>query len=294
MVRELVENCLDAAERALKLILWLQFLRHRLLALLLRLYAAPWLAALAILSLSAWMLLPAFGSPGNTGRVILVSCCPLVVIAAYALGRLVPLWTAALAVLIPGTMTIAPTVGRTNISLFADDSQLSNYLGTGDFSLFLKGTGACFCLSAISFLLQSAVQSPRTRHWPLRWAFTLTIVASGLLGLEMLRLALHLAPGLRLLWTPPLTSFMSEPGWPDAIAVWLWINTAYLLARYDAKLIPYLLRRTGHLWAPGELSIHETYLVDHLLRQLAYRPPSPGRQETRSREEKQRRPRRGH
>jgi len=57
----------------------------------------------------------------------------------------------------------------------------------------------------------------------------------------------------------------------------------FLLARYDARLIPYLLRRIGQPWAPNELSIHETYLIDELLRQLTHQPDAQGRREHASR-----------
>lgn len=274
MLKVLFENGLNAARRASKLILWLQFLRHGLVRFLWRYYAGPWLAALAVLALSAAMLLAA-AAPGDTARLVFVACCPLLVMGGYLLGRFVPLLVAAVAIVVPGTMTITPTVSRTSISIFAaDENQLSNYLGTGDLALFLRGAGVCLFLSAISFLFQILTRLPRTRRWPLRWAITVTILASSLPALELLRLSLGLAPYLRAPWAGPLMTMMREPGWPSAIAFWLWANTVYLLARYDAKLIPYLLRRSGTLWAPGELSIHETYLVDHLLRELASAPPA--------------------
>jgi hypothetical protein len=289
-----LDTWLRKLDRGSRLVLWVQLLRQGEWGLLLRFYGVLWLAAATIVGASLWMLLNFSPRLPMAPRIIAVAC-PLAIGLAYLVARFVPLLIVALAVLIPGTMTIAPVVGRDDSGVFAPagEDQRSVYVGTSDLRLFLKGSGVCLCLSAITFLLESLARLPSSRRhkrrWPLRWAALSVLLLSGLLGLEMLRLALQLAPGFRVPWAKPLWAVMVEPGWPQAIAVWLWLNTAYLLARYDAKLIPYLLRRIGQPWAPDDLSFGETYLVDELLRQLTARPGPPQRPQTRDRKSPPRR-----
>lgn len=281
-VSDLLEACSKKIRGAAKLVLWLQLLRQGEYGLFLRFYAAVWLAAAAVIGASLWLLVGS-GIRLPVAPKLVVLLCPFLVLLAYAVARFVPLLILALAVLIPGTMTIAPSVGRDDSGVFAplNEDQRSVYVGTGDLKLFLKGSGTCLCLSSITFLLQALARLPSSRahkrRWPLRWAALTVILASGAIGLEVLRLSLQLAPQVRVPWARPLWAVMVEPGWPQAITVWLWLNTAYLLARYDAKLIPYLLRRIGQPWAPDELSLGETYLVDELVRQLTARPGVPPR-----------------
>lgn len=274
-----MEDWRKKLENALKLVLWVQFVRRGEYALFVRFYGAIWPAAAAVVGCSLWLLLnPTHGARLPCAPLLVLAVCPLVILVAYAVARFVPLLIVALAILIPGTMTLAPAVGRNDTGVFAPatEDHRSVYVGSADLPLFFKGAGTCLCLSAATFLLIALARLPSAHHskhrWPLRWAATSVVLAAGLLGLEMLRIALRLEPEVRLRWLRALQAVMVEPGWPQAITVWLWLNTAYLLARYEARLIPYLLRRIGQPWAPTELSIHETYLIDELLRQLTHRP----------------------
>lgn len=279
-------------DRASKLVLWTQLLRQGELGLLRRFYGGIWLTATAVLGCSLWLLLVQ-GARLRFVPTIVLLACPLLFLLAYAVARFVPLLIVALAVLIPGTMTIAPRIGRDDTGVFAEEDRRSVYVATGDLELFIKGSGACLCLSSVTFLLQALARLPSSRRgkrrWPLRWAIVSVVLASGLIGLEVLRVSLRLAPEVRVPWARPLRALMAEPGWPQAITVWLWLNMAYLLARYDAKLIPYLLRRIGQPWVPDELSINETYLIDELLRQLTYRPQIPPRTNKKQRPQSRRR-----
>jgi hypothetical protein len=284
-----LEGWAKKIDRALKLILWIQFLRLKAWGLAGRFYGAIWLAAAGTVGGSLWLLL----APGRTTRlpcapVWVVVACPVIILVAYGVGRFVPWGILALAVLIPGTMTLAPSVGRDQRGVFAGASEDHRpvYVGSADLQLFFKGAGTCLCLSAATFLLGALARLPSSRggkrHWPLRWTAATVLLASGLMGLEMLRVALRLEPEVRVSWLQAVRAVMVEPGWPQALTIWLWLNIAYLLARYDSQLIPYLLRRIGQPWAPNELSIHETYLIDELLRQLTRRPDAQGRHQSRS------------
>ena len=276
-----MNRLLRKLDRASKMVLWLPLVRHGEFGLLGRFYAPVWTTAAAVLYCSVGMLLQS-GQPMplRIKSAAVLAVCPLVTFAAYAFARFVPVVIVSLAVLIPGTMTIAPTVKRDDTGVFASSAQdkRSVYVSTSDVPLFFKGALVCLALSSLSLLLQNAGRLPpfrdRKRRWPLRWATASVLLISGLIGLEMMRVALRIAPGIRVPWGPLLRALMFEPRWPQAIALWLWLNTAYLLARYDSKLIPYLLRRTGQPWVPDELSLQDAYLVDSLLHQLAPRPRS--------------------
>lgn len=281
-----LEEYLAKVGRALKLMLWIQFLRQRHYGLLVRFYTGIWLSAVAVAGTSVAMLLWA-DRPTQPHFVwlLVVSACPLIILVAYGFARFIPLLVVAMSVLIPGIMTIAPVVSHTTTDGDGTDAELPSYMSTGDVRLFFKGAGACTCLMALTFLLQAVARLPhafsRKRRWPLRRAATLVLLTSGLVGLEVLRVSLRLVPSFQPPWSNSLATFMAESGWPYAVAFWLWLNVAYLLAWYDARLIPYLLRRSGHPWAPNDLSVTESHLVDELLLQFSRHREAPRRRENR-------------
>ena len=183
----------------------------------------------------------------------------------------------AICIALPGIFVITPqrsgsaqraieTRGDEGIPLIAGETILS----TGDPFLFVKGAFVSSLLLAASYLTTRVLSViPVVGRWSLRWTTTLSILIIGVGVLELLRELTGVFPGVRMPWQPLVTRILREPGWPKSICIWIWLNTAIFLAMYDDRLIPYLLHRTGHQWAPSRFSLQDAFMIDSLVSSLA-------------------------
>lgn len=286
-----MESLKSTLRKASKLMLWYQFLTRGMYGTLVRYYGTVWLITVCVIAASlAIFSRNHYPMPGKFGPFwVWAIACPLVIASGYLVSRLLSLIPVILlTVALPGLFIITPEIASTQgpsatgvSDISSDAPGIAPFLGTNDFSLFVKGAFISGGLIALSYVLERVAQlfcKVFGLGWmPLRRVTACVFLTMGIIGLEMLRIATGAAPHLHTPWQPLLAAIITEPPWPYAICTWLWLNLAMLLSNYDGRLIPYLLHRTGHTWAPRHLSLHEWYLVDSLLGSLersANRPRS--------------------
>jgi hypothetical protein len=196
---------------------------------------------------------------------------------AYLFARAVgPVPLAVVCVVLPGIFIITPQrSGSAQVAIESrgDETLMTGFsesiLGTGDLYLLAKGSFVAAVLSAVSYLVFRTLQIPSMMgRWSFRWSSTLAIVVVGICVLELLRNVAGVYPTLRMPWSSFVVRIMREPGWPKAICIWIWLNMGLVLAMYDDRLIPYLLHRTGHQWAPSRLLPQDAFMIDSLLAAL--------------------------
>ncbi len=267
----------------MKLVLWYQLLVNGMYRMFLRLYWSVWTSSALVLAGSLLMLAnwtprsPQFGPFWLWGII-----CLFLVGVCYLIGRALGMLPLLLvSIVLPATLIINPMVVGSSTHVIAVDEDsgavAANGLVTGDVQQFTKGAGVFLGLVALAGGAYSACLSVnwvrRSRRWPPRRPAAAALITAGLVALEMLRIATRSWPGFAPPWYRPVAHFLSEPGWPYAICLWLWLEVACLLAVYDTEVLPYLLHRIGRGWAPQRLSLADVYLVDQLLAGLV-RPSS--------------------
>jgi len=266
-----VSRFTQSTSNALKLLLWLQLLLRGQWRLLARYYALVWIVAGGLVGLSVWMLVQPNGPPKPialpSAVVALVSVA--IMLLAYILTRSVgTLSVVLLALALPGTIVITPSVQSNQFGRVEEEAE-DGGLTTGDLSLFAKGAGTCGVLGVVAAVTWWGALSLRRWHWSPRQVVAISMLVSGLLALELLRIATHPLPDVQAFWEPGMAVFLAEPGWSYALSVWLWLATGHFLALYDIIIIPHLLRRHGQTWVKHDLRLHETYMVDTLLDEIA-------------------------
>jgi hypothetical protein len=266
--------------RLLKLLLWLQFLLRGMVAPLLRYYGTVWLSAAVVVAGSIGLMLNS--SPANATSLgpvwRMLTLCAVSIPVAYLFARFLgPAPIAAICIALPGIFIITPqrsgsaqvaieTRSEDGIPLLTGETILS----TGDPFLFVKGAFVSSLLLAASYLaIRVLPVLPGMRRWSLRWTTTLAILIVGIGALELLREVTGVFPQVRMPWQPLTARILREAGWPKSICIWIWLDIAILLAMYEDRLIPYLLHRTGHQWAPSQLSLQDAFVVDSLVSAIA-------------------------
>lgn len=255
----------------LKLLFWPQLLARGQLRLLARYYGLVWLVAGLLTGLSIWMLVQPNGvsKVANIAPGIVIAIGLAMIALSYVLTRAVgTLCVVLLAFVLPGTIVITPSVQSATVTQVEEESD-SGGLTTGDLGLFLKGAGTCGVLGVVAAMTWWATVTWRQLHWPPRRVVAVSMLIAGLLALELLRVAARPFPGFRAFWDPRLGEFLAEPGWPFALAAWIWLAVGHFLAVYDMILIPHLLRRAGQTWVKYDLRLHEAYMVDELLNAIS-------------------------
>lgn len=252
---------------ALKLLFWLQlFLRGRI-GLLLRYYGLVWLVAGSLTGLSLWMLLRPNGVMPSIAlpSFIVVFVCLAMIVLAYGLTRWVgSLSVILLALVLPGTIVVTPSVQSGQIVQLDEDPNDSG-LVTGDFSLIFKGAMVCGVLTALSAGTWWGIVQAKRLHMLPRRMVAFSMITGGVLALELLRIVTRPVPDLNLPWEPAFAGTLAEPGWPYAVGTWLWLAVGHFLAVYDIMIVPHLLRRHGQTWVKHDLRLDDAYLVDELM-----------------------------
>lgn len=265
--------------KLLKLLLWLQFIRRGMISSLVRYYSGVWLSAGLVIGGTFGLMLapPRYAATTFGPTWLMLALCAVSIPVAYLFARtLGPIPLAVVCVVLPGIFIITPQrSGSAQLAIEnrGEDTVLTGFtesiLGTSDFYLFAKGSLVAAVLSAGSYLVFRTLQVPSMMgRWSFRWTSTLAIIIVGVCVLELLRNVIGTYPGVRMPWSSIIARITREPGWPKAICVWLWLNMALLLAMYDDRLIPYLLHRTGHQWAPSRLLPQDAFMIDSLLAAL--------------------------
>jgi hypothetical protein len=209
--------------------------------------------------------------------------CFALVGVSYVIGRVLGTFPLLLvSIILPATLIIHPMgSGSSSYDVAGDDDSspvVAEGLAGGDLQQFAKGAAVFAGLAALTAAAYVACHSVtwirRSRHWPPRRPATAALIVAGLVALAMLRIATRSWPGPP--WQRSLAHFFGQSGWPQAICLWLWMAVAYLLARYDTEVLPYLLHRMGQDWAPPWLSLADVHWVDQLMAGLKH-PTSKGR-----------------
>jgi len=264
-----------------QLILWYRLLQAKMFRKLLHFYGSVWIVSAGLVSISLVMLFQR--SVEATSRYgpdwIWIIVCALALCCGYSQAKIF------------GSMEV-------NIfSLVIPALVLGIFDKGGDMHWIAvaKGGGVFIGLIVVTFAAYSIAPLPYSfvgyRGWPHRRAMTFILLVTGIIALELERIAIGLAPNWQTPLEPVVKSFMVEPGWSYAICLWLWLNIAYLLSNYDTELLPPLLRRIGvgsayeelgirvltgggH-WrgpVPDQLSLDDAYMIDYLLVELPDRP----------------------
>lgn len=249
-------------QRILKLTLWYQLLRNGMYGKLVRFYGTIWIVSAGLVVISLTMLSQQTVKASSTHDPILgwILACVALICFGYGIGKVYGSLTVNILSVVMPAITLAG----------------GEHTGFLNWVAFVKGAGACFGLVVFTFLVYSIAPLPYFvvgyRGWPHRRAITLVLIITGVVGLELLRLALGLMADLRPPWLTDVASFMVEPAWPHAICLWIWLNIAYILSNYDSELLPPLLRRIGLPGVPDQLSLDDAYMIDYLLVELPERP----------------------
>jgi hypothetical protein len=267
----------------MKLVLWYQLLANGMYRMFVRFYWSVWTSAVLVLTGSLLMLAGWDRAASEYGPFWLwgIICFSLVGVS-YLIGRVLGMLPLLLVSLVlPATLIIHPmVVGSSTHDIVADDDSahmITGGVATGDLQQFAKGIAVFGGLVAVAGAAYAACLSVnwvrRSRRWPPRRPAAAALISAGLVALEILRITTRSWPGFDPPWDRLVAHFLSEPGWPYAICIWLWLEVACLLAVYDTEVLPYLLHRIGQGWAPQRLSLADAYMVDQLLAGLV-RPSS--------------------
>lgn len=269
-------NVTSKFRKATKLLLWYQFIRKGMFSPLLRYYGGVWLTTLGVVAVSLSMLMM---KPQATvkygGPWLPTAVCAGVIVGGYLLGRLLgPMPVILVGIVLPAILIITPTIiASSHPGGSQDGGGPGPALSTGDMGMLIKGIGVCSALTSLAYLVyrlsQVFCKVLGLGRLSFRRVMVWVIVISSVVALELMRIVLPLAPSFRPPWQQIIAAVLEEPGWPQALALWVWINLALLLAYYDDRLIPYLLHRIGHTWAPNQIGLGEAYMVDSLLASLA-------------------------
>lgn len=244
----------------LQMLLWVQLLRRGLFRKLLHFYGTLWVVASLCTAISLGLLLvaaqdmPAQYGPSWSWPWLALG----VLLGGYAIGTLQgPVSLRLLSILLPVLILSTPGSG-------------------GAWQWVLMGRGALVFSGLLVLTVAAYLLAPFPYHflgyagWPHRRAMALVMLATGSLGLELLRVATRFLPTVMFPWSGTLTRLFDTPVWAPAIALWLWLNLACLLATYDPVLLPPLLRRLGYR-VPDQLTMAYADLVDKLAESLRYR-----------------------
>jgi len=86
--------------------------------------------------------------------------------------------------------------------------------------------------------------------------------------LELIRVSVHLEFPRKMPWESWVARFLSEPGWPYALAITTWLSISFLWVDHDCRLLPYLVHRAGIRWEGDDLAVNDADLVDEVLQKL--------------------------
>lgn len=243
-----------------RMLLWFQLVRRGLFRKLLRFYGTLWLVSLIFMAVSLGMLLAyASAFPAQYGASWL---WPLITVSSFMGGYVIctmygPAVALILSILLP--VVILGSLGST-----VPDNWL--LMGRG-----IMVFGGLFLLISVAYLLAPLPYwFVGYAGWPHRRAMSLVMVITGALGTELLRAVTISLPTVMFPWSGVLTRFFDTPVWALAIASWLWLNLGCVLSRYDAVILPPLLRRLGYS-VPDHVTTEYASLVDKLAENLCLR-----------------------
>jgi preprotein translocase subunit Sec61beta len=268
-------------ENYLKLVLWLQFLLRGMWHDLLRYYGLIilWSALLLAGTLAE---LASYAPPAAThlpSRWMLVPLCILALITGYLVGRVfgqgILIATGAIIggvlVITPGAVHCIRSVGNFYSPELIPGLDPEPAVLTEDPLLFIKGAVGCAVLlllmaGLLRYMHERARAAPR-RALP-RGAVICVLVVIAPIMLELIRVVVHLELPVAMPWEGWVATFLSEPGWPYALAITAWLSVSYLWVDYDCRLLPHLLHRAGVAWDGDHLAPNDAFLVDQLLESL--------------------------
>lgn len=270
-----VSEFLSTARRSLKLVLWYQLLDKRMYRVLIRFYWSVWTTSALLLVVSLLMLANHARAWPEYGPFLLwVAICVSLVAVGYVTGRvlgMLPL--VVLSIVLPATLIISARGVRLSPQEIARNERSGfpskHVSASSDLQHFTKGATVFFALAALAAAAYAACPAVHgafdSRRCPPRRPATAALIVSGLAALEMLRIATRVWPDVAPPWYEPTACYLTESGWPYAIGLWLWLDVACLLAIYDTEVLPYLLHRMGHDWAPRRLWLADVHWIDQLL-----------------------------
>ncbi len=261
-----------------QLTLWLRLLRQGMPGKALHFYGLVWVVAGSVLAASIFMV--SRRSPDFPGWLLALGCLA-VVVGFYCYTK------------VPGSLA-GDCVAVLLAAWYLAQS------GHGGFApAFMAQAGALFTGILLFTIFVYSIASLPYRiwgyaGWPHRRAMALILAVTGAVELGLLHIGSNLPPGWSPVSAPPpgvceapgcqavyaagaalggaLRKLFTQPGWPLAICLWLWMKTGLLLSNYDAEILPPLLRRIGARFAPAQLQPEDAYMVDHLLQALPNRP----------------------
>jgi hypothetical protein len=251
--------------------MWRNFLRYYGLIIF-------WSAVLLVGTLGELATYTPTAAMPSLSRRMLGPMCALAVIAGYLLGRALGKFAIVImGSIIGGILVITPAnlfcvhAGGYAPPVLTPDVAPMTAVFTEDPFLFVKGAAGCAALFLLTAgllrFVREVTQRVSYRALP-RSVFIRVLMVVAPIMLELLRIVVHLDLPVRMPWEAWVAGFLSEPGWPYALAITTWLSISYLWVDYDCRILPYLLHRTGIRWDGDDVPLNEAYVVDQMLHEL--------------------------